>query len=130
MDKKVIFAVAGSGKTTYIIDSLTQDKRSLIVTYTVGNYNNLCSKISAKFSGVWPENIWVMSYFTFLYRFCYKPFLSDIVKARGILYERNPNNWLRQCERSYYVTPTGYIYSNRLAMLLEKTGVMEELKLR
>lgn len=36
MDKKVIFAVAGSGKTTYIIDSLTQDKRSLIVTYTVG----------------------------------------------------------------------------------------------
>ena len=108
MDKKVIFAVAGSGKTTYIIDSLTQDKRSLIVTYTVGNYNNLCSKISAKFSGVWPENIWVMSYFTFLYRFCYKPFLSDIVKARGILYERNPNNWLRQCERSYYITPTGW----------------------
>ena len=90
MDKKVIFAVAGSGKTTYIIDSLTQDKRSLIVTYTVGNYNNLCSKISAKFSGVWPENIWVMSYFTFLYRFCYKPFLSDIVKARGILYEQKP----------------------------------------
>lgn len=86
MDKRVIFAVAGSGKTTYIIDSLSQDKRSLIVTYTVGNYNNLCNKISVKFNGVWPENIYVMSYFTFLYRFCYKPFLSDMVKARGIFY--------------------------------------------
>ena len=26
MDKRVIFAVAGSGKTTYIIDSLSQNK--------------------------------------------------------------------------------------------------------
>ena len=64
MDKRVIFAVAGSGKTTYIVDSLSRDKRSLIVTYTVGNYNNLCRKISEKFNGDWPENIWVMGYFT------------------------------------------------------------------
>ena len=54
MDKRVIFAVAGSGKTTYIVDSLSRDKRSLIVTYTVGNYNNLCRKISEKFNGDWP----------------------------------------------------------------------------
>ena len=67
MDKRVIFAVAGSGKTTYIVDSLSRDKRSIIVTYTVGNYNNLCRKISEKFNGDWPENIWVMGYFTFLY---------------------------------------------------------------
>ena len=32
-----------------------------------------------------------MTYFQFLYRFCYKPFLSDRVKARGIIYERNPD---------------------------------------
>lgn len=94
MDKRVIFAVAGSGKTTYIIDSLSHNKRSLIVTYTIGNYNNLCEKILKKFNGIWPENICVMKYFTFLYRFCYKPFLSDKVKAKGIFYERNPNNRL------------------------------------
>ena len=35
MDKKVIFAVAGSGKTKYIVDELSLDKRSLIVTYTI-----------------------------------------------------------------------------------------------
>lgn len=90
MDKRVIFAVAGSGKTTYIVDSLSRDKRSLIVTYTVGNYNNLCRKISEKFNGDWPENIWVMGYFTFLYRFCYKPFLADRLQTRGILYEKIP----------------------------------------
>ena len=110
MDKRVIFAVAGSGKTTYIVDSLSRDKRSLIVTYTVGNYNNLCRKISEKFNGDWPENIWVMGYFTFLYRFCYKPFLADRLKTRGIFYEKNPNNRLRQSDKAYYITSTGYIY--------------------
>ena len=53
MDKRVIFAVAGSGKTTYIIDSLSQDKRSLIVTYTVGNYNNLFRAFKREF-GITP----------------------------------------------------------------------------
>ena len=130
MDKRVIFAVAGSGKTTYIVDSLSRDKRSLIVTYTVGNYNNLCRKISEKFNGDWPENIWVMGYFTFLYRFCYKPFLADRLKTRGILYEKNPNNRLRQSDKAYYITSAGYIYSNRLALLIEHTGSMEALKRR
>lgn len=130
MDKRVIFAVAGSGKTTYIIDSLSHNKRSLIVTYTIGNYNNLCEKILKKFDGIWPENICVMKYFTFLYRFCYKPFLSDKVKAKGIFYERNPNNRLRKTNRAYYITPAGYIYSNRLALLIEESGVTEKVKNR
>lgn len=131
MDKRVIFAVAGSGKTTFIVDSLSRDKRSLIVTYTVGNYNNLVHKISEKFNGNWPENITVMRYFTFLYRFCCKPFLADILKIKGICYEKNPNNRLRQSEKSYYITSSGYIYSNRLALLLiESAGLMDALKRR
>ena len=130
MDKRVIFAVAGSGKTTYIVDSLSRDKRSLIVTYTVGNYNNLCRKISKKFNGEWPENICVMSYFTFLYKFCYKPFLADKIKARGLYFERNSNHRLRQSERAYYITSQGYIYSNRLALLIEKTVAIKDLKQR
>ena len=87
----MIFAVAGSGKTTFIVESLVKEKRSLIVTYTNSNYDNLSQKILKKFNGVWPETITLMTYFQFLYRFCYKPFLSDRVKARGIIYERNPD---------------------------------------
>jgi DNA helicase-2/ATP-dependent DNA helicase PcrA len=79
MDKRVIFAVAGSGKTTYIVDNLSKRKRSLIVTYTIANYNNLSKKIAEKFNGTWPECITLMTYFTFLYRFCYKPYLSDAI---------------------------------------------------
>ena len=37
MDKRVIFAVAGSGKTTYIINQLNVDSKAIIVTYTINN---------------------------------------------------------------------------------------------
>ena len=67
MDKTVIFAVAGSGKTTHIVNSLSREKRSLIITYTIANYENLYKKIIRKFDGEWPNNITLMRYFTFLY---------------------------------------------------------------
>ena len=101
MDKRVIFAVAGSGKTTYIINSLKKDERVLIVTYTLGNYNNLLNKIANMFNGELPANIEVMTYFTFLYRFCYKPFLADEIKAKGITYERNTNKYIGQDKIQY-----------------------------
>ena len=130
MDKKVIFAVAGSGKTTYIIDTLSPQKRTLIVTYTVGNYSNLCSKILHKFDGMWPESVHVMTYFQFLYRFCYKPFLADKVKAKGICYEPNRNRNITKKEKSYYITDLGYFYSNRLELFIEKSGIMNQVKHR
>lgn len=130
MDKRVIFAVAGSGKTTYIVDSLTEEKRSLIVTYTISNYENLSRKIAGKFGGCWPENVTLMTYFQFLYRFCYKPFLADRVNARGIFYEQNPDQYATQRDLRYYLSPNGYFYSNRLSLFLEKTNTIDEIKAR
>lgn len=130
MDKRVIFAVAGSGKTTYIVDSLTPDRRSLIVTYTNSNLDNLTKKIAFKFGGVWPENVTLMSYFQFLYRFCYKPFLADRCNAKGMIFEPNPNRKIAQDKRAYYLTSSGYFYSNRLSLFLSKAGVIDKIKNR
>ena len=49
MDKRIIFAVAGSGKTSLIIEKLTLEKRNLLITYTENNFINLRSKIINKF---------------------------------------------------------------------------------
>ncbi len=128
MDKRVIFAVAGSGKTTYIVNSLSYDKRSLIVTYTNSNYENLSRKIAEKFDGAWPKNVSLMTFFQFLFRFCYKPFLSDRVKARGIIFKQNPDRYFQQNDKRYYLSSNGYIYSNRLSLLLDKTNVICDIK--
>lgn len=130
MDKRVMFAVAGSGKTTFIISNLSNEKRSLIVTYTDANYANLRCKIIEKFNGVWPENITLMTYFTFLFRFCYKPFLSDRVKAKGLCYKPNPIRGIDQRKLAYYMTKNRYLYSNRVALLLEKLSVIDDIRAR
>jgi|BioPla2DNA2_1021312.scaffolds.fasta_scaffold02497_7 ATP-dependent exoDNAse (exonuclease V) beta subunit len=130
MDKRVIFAVAGAGKTTYIVKQLNLTKRSLIVTYTTSNYKNLQIKIVEKFGGEWPKNITLMTYFTFLYYFCYRPFLADKIKARGIYYERNPNKYLSKEERSFYLTNDMRFYSNRLAFFLERANTIKDIQKR
>ena len=130
MDKRVIFSVAGSGKTTYIVNSLSIGKRSLIVTYTKGNLANLRKKITDKFDGIWPENIVLMTYFAFLYKFCYKPFLADTYKAKGIIYESNPNKFAKKSNRDYYMTSNRYLYSNRLSLFFGKQQTIEDVKSR
>ena len=130
MDKKLMLAVAGAGKTTHIINNLSTEKRTLIVTYTIGNYNNLLEKISAKFNGECPENVTVMKYFSFLYSFCYKPFLSDRIRAKGIIYKNNPNQFAKQSERKYYLSKDDYFYSNRLSLFLEKAQIIPLIKAR
>ena len=130
MDKRVIFAVAGSGKTSHIVDSLTLNKRSLIVTYTRNNFNNLSEKIIKKFNNSWPDNITLMTYFQFLFRFCYKPFLSDKVQAKGIIYSKNDNKYISKDNLRYFLSSDRYIYHNRLSLLLQKESVIEKIKAR
>ena len=88
MDKRVIFAVAGSGKTTYIVNELSLEKRSLILTYTDGNYDNISRKILAKFGGRWPNSVTLMTYFSFLpygmtVRFAFLDLNYPLVKLPG-----------------------------------------------
>lgn len=125
MDKTVILAVAGSGKTTHIVNSLSPDTRSIIITYTDNNFNNLRAKILTKF-GYLPENISLYSYFTFLYSFCYKPFLWLDTKGKGINWE-TPPSWTLRINRErndYYFDKHNKLYHNRIAKLLEVYGVL------
>ena len=83
-----------------------------------------------KFNGSWPDNITLMTFFQFLYQFCYKPFLSDRYGARGIFFGPNPNRKLKQIQRAYYFTSTDYFYSNRLSLFLDKAGVISDIQNR
>ncbi len=127
MDKRIIFAVAGAGKTTYIVDQLSLKKRSLIITYTTANYENLFKKIMVKFNGVWPDNITLMTFFKFLYHFCYKPFLADKIKVKGITYQSNPSRYISSKQEEFYLTSNRYIYSNRLSLLIQITGTTDDV---
>lgn len=130
MDKRVIFAVAGSGKTTYIVNQINLDKRSLVITYTINNKRNLQEAIIEKF-GYFPDNIRLLSYFSFLYKFCYRPLLSYKFPTSGINYNKNPNRFVKQTAlNKYFFDRDRRVYSNRIAKLLDTQEVLDDVNNR
>lgn len=113
MDKRIIFAVAGSGKTTKLVNSISELKRTAIITYTNANTENLRNKIIKKW-GYIPGNITVSSYFSFLYNFCFQPHLNDRLQVCGINFNHPPQFYISPDRRNHYVDGSGRIYSSRL----------------
>ena len=131
MDKRVIFAVAGSGKTTRIVSTLDLERRFLLITYTDSNLLNLRRKIIERF-GFFPANIVLYSYFTFLHVFCYKPFLQMRMRTKGINFDQPPQ-WTQRLQRTadaFYVDSHRRLYHNRIAKLLDNKGVVGDVTRR
>jgi superfamily I DNA/RNA helicase len=125
MDKRVVFAVAGSGKTSHIINSLNVDSRALILTYTDKNLANLKQRVLKKF-GELPKGIKIYSYFQFLYSFCVRPLLGHELKTKGINWNFPPK-FKKSTNLDYYIDSNSRLYSNRIAKLLEQTDAIGEV---
>lgn len=129
MDKRVVFAVAGSGKTSSIIDSLTADSRCLIVTYTENNTRHLKNRVIEKFGEI-PVGIRVYSYFTFLYSFCFRPLCGYELKTKGINFNFPLPQYAQRSKKSaidHYIDKSGRLYANRIAKLLIEFDVIPDL---
>ena len=87
-NKRLIHAVAGSGKTTKIIESINPQKRNLILTYTEMNQNTIREKLIDKF-GFIPESTFIFGVFEFLYSFCLVPYLGK--RPKGINFDMSLN---------------------------------------
>lgn len=131
MDKKVVFAVAGAGKTSTIIDGLSLQRRFLLVTYTNNNFEHLRRRIILKFGHV-PPNISIYTYFASVYAFCYRPLLQLKLGTRGITFDPPPEytRRLKRDKREYYQDGHGRLYHNRLAARLERCAVVDDVRLR
>ncbi|MCZ8021858.1 MAG: UvrD-helicase domain-containing protein [Cyclobacteriaceae bacterium] len=123
----MIFAVAGSGKTTHIISQLNLIDNALIVTYTNNNVENIRDAVIKKW-GYFPKNIKLLSYFSFLHSFCYKPFLGGKFKTKGIYFSSNKNFSAKGIDR--YISKGNRLFSNRISKLIEEENILEDVKNR
>lgn len=124
MDKSVIFAVAGSGKTSLLVEGLNEDQRFLVVTYTELNQDNLRRKIIQRF-GYFPPNVTLYTYFRFLHGFCYRPFLRSKKNTKGVTFQlppRFPPYKLTDDRR--YISSGRRLYANRLAKFIEQSSLV------
>ncbi len=129
MDKSVIFSVAGSGKTSLIIERLSLEQRALIITYTDNNHRHLRNRIIQKF-GVIPSNITLMTYFSFLHGFCYRPLMQLQLGTRGLNFRLPPKRHYPLDDLNRYRDGSGRLYHCRLAKLLQVVEALPDIRAR
>lgn len=112
--KRALLAVAGSGKTSFLVKALSPEKRNLFLTYTVNNTETLKGMISRECSGI-PEKTLIMTWFSFVFNFLVKPFCIDNVPCiRHLLFPKSnelPSPFLTGWHR--FVTADGGLYHCR-----------------
>ena len=121
--------MAGSGKTSYLINKLDEDRRFLIVTYTINNTEHIRECIIRKFGYV-PKNITIYTYFEYLMAVCYRPFLYDKIGAKGIDWRMPDSKTLmfKRNSRAFFVNSHEELYHNRIALLCD--GYAEKIARR
>lgn len=124
MDKQLILAVAGSGKTYHIVNELDLEKRYLLITYTISGIKSIKNEVINQF-GYLPKNIKIKNYFSFLYSFCYKPFFADQHNVKGITW-----NYPKSFYDTSIFTKNNYLYHNRISKLLLDKNHFQEVKER
>lgn len=125
MGKQLILAVAGSGKTTKILNSISPEKRSLVITYTNENVRSLEASLVKNFGRV-PDNVYLRSYFSFLYSFCFRPFFSYQLRDNAFTW-RLPNKFPAKNYPGHYVTKNRYLYANRVAKYLIEQNAVKKI---
>lgn len=116
MDKVIFLSVAGSGKTSWIVNNIDVNKRNLILTYTNANLANIHQKLINRFGkDISNLSIDVQSFFVFLYHFCYLPFFADKDKPKGISFSQNMPVKIPKSNRRRYYDGQDNIYSGRIS---------------
>lgn len=83
MDKRIILAVAGAGKTYKLCNDLDEYKRNIVIAYTNQNIKNIKNELLKRF-GYIPHNTIVLTFDSFIYRYLLRPFESLIATKFGI----------------------------------------------
>lgn len=83
MDKRVVLAVAGSGKTYHLCNIVDETKRNIIIAYTNENIKNIRNEIYKKFKYI-PENTQIMTFHSFIYQYMIRPFDLLIGEYYGV----------------------------------------------
>ncbi|MGD9604644.1 MAG: UvrD-helicase domain-containing protein [Bacilli bacterium] len=83
MDKKIILAKAGSGKTFHICKTIDVNQRNLILAFTNQNISNIHRELKDSNNGLIPSKTVVMTFHSFVYHTFIRPYeliYSDFFK--------------------------------------------------
>lgn len=117
----VVIASAGGRKTTYIVEEALKqkDKRILITTYTRENLDQITTYLIER-NGCIPDNITILSWFTFLLRDGVWPYQNNILSSQRV--ESLDFNTVQvpivkggRSNPAWYLNRGNYLYKDRVS---------------
>ena len=122
MSNKVIIASAGSGKTTYLVETAYNlvDARILITTFTDENADEIQKRFFEKYKRL-PNNVTILPWFTFLLQEGVRPYQGVLYSKRIAhvhLVSGKSTMYVPESDfRGYYLLDDETVYSDKLAQL-------------
>lgn len=138
MDKRIILAVAGAGKTYHICHAVDPKKRNLLLAYTHENIHNIKNELIDACGKV-PELTRVMTFDSFVYRYFVCPYEPTIAehfgqnefRSKGITTIDPPSKVIKKSGRNipnpkyknkdlfeHYITKEGQYYCSTISELV------------
>ena len=120
INKKLITAAAGSGKTTFLIQEAIKitDRNVLITTFTEANEQEIKKKFIEQNKFI-PNNVTISTWFSFLLQHGVKPYQGCLTECniKGmILYNGQSSKYIAQNNiEKYYFDPHSRIYSDKIS---------------
>lgn len=130
MDKRIVLAAAGAGKTYYIANDFTEDERVILISFTNSNVDNIRKEVKKRFSGVLPDNVQIMTFDSFIYNDLLKPiepiFLSQNSSGVNVTFtpeedSRKPG-YVKKDDINHYINNSNEYYVNRMGKLFLNYG--------
>ena len=88
MDKRIVLASAGAGKTYFIANDFPDKERVYLITFTHRNVENIRKELLKRFDRMIPENIRISTFDSFVYNQLVRPFepVANFpgIKSRGV----------------------------------------------
>ncbi|ERS94593.1 MULTISPECIES: UvrD-helicase domain-containing protein [Staphylococcus] len=131
MDKRIILAVAGSGKTHYIANDFEEKQRVLLISFTNSNVNNIKKELVNRFGEVDFKNILYMTFDSFVLNFLVKPMETEYPILKGQRSEginivdipvddsRKPK-YIKIDDKRHYMDANNKLYISRISKLFNK----------
>lgn len=140
MDKKLVMAVAGSGKTYLICNSINPEKRNLILAFTHENIKNIHRELLDRFHRI-PENTIVSTFHGFLFGDCIQPYhrlICGLYKERpfrceGVMFLPPPKPmnskkynymYVKDSKLRHYIPRKKYYCSLMAKLIMKNNGTL------
>ncbi len=128
MDRQIILAVAGAGKTYHICHSVDPTKKNLILAYTHENIYNIENELCDAYKSV-PELTTVMTFDSFVYRHLICPYEPSIAAhfscpefiSGGICTIDPPPKQIKNAEGQRVINPS-YVKKDKLKHYITNQG--------